>query len=322
MPLYVGGRRRIGPPLVFGAGVLRHLLAARHDYDVVHSASFPFFSPLAAALVRPFAEYRLVIDWHELWTRDYWREYLGPVGGLIGWLVQLACVRIPHSAFCFSRLHARRLVEEGHRGPVTVLEGQYAESLEAADPEPAEPLVVFAGRHIPEKRVPALVPALARARERVPELRGEIYGDGPDRPEVDRQVAEHGLDGAVSVRGFAPSDEVDRALRRALCLVLPSRREGYGKVVVEASARGTPSVLVRDPDNAATELVEEGVNGFVASSSDPEALAEAILRVHHAGPALRRSTADWFARNAQRLSIDRSLEAVARAYGSAIRPAR
>ena len=39
-------------------------------------------------------------------------------------------------------------------------------------------------------------------------------------------------------------------------MVLPSRREGYGLVVVEAAARGVPSVA--DPDNAATELVQEG----------------------------------------------------------------
>ena len=66
--------------------------------------------------------------------------------------------------------------------------------------------------------------------------------------------------------------------------MLPSRREGYGLVVVEACAAGTPSVVVADPDNAATELIEEGVNGFVAPSASPEDLAAAILRVREAGP--------------------------------------
>ena len=44
--------------------------------------------------------------------------------------------------------------------------------------------IVFAGRHIPEKRVPAIVPAMALARERLPELRCEIFGDGPERAAV------------------------------------------------------------------------------------------------------------------------------------------
>ena len=43
---------------------------------------------------------------------------------------------------------------------------------------------MFAGRHIPEKRVPALVSGLALARRELPDLRGEIYGDGPERAEV------------------------------------------------------------------------------------------------------------------------------------------
>ena len=77
-------------------------------------------------------------------------------------------------------------------------------------------------------------------------------------------------------------------------MVLPSRREGYGLVVVEAAARGVPSVVVADVDNAATELVDEGENGFVAPSASPEDLAAAILRVRDAGPALRTSTAAWF----------------------------
>jgi glycosyltransferase involved in cell wall biosynthesis len=173
---------------------------------------------------------------------------------------------------------------------------------------------VFAGRHIPEKRVPALVPAIARAREQAPELRAEIYGDGPERDAVLRAVAAAGLDEVVSVPGFVAAERVEQALRDALCMVLPSRREGYGLIVVEAAACGTPSVVVAGPDNAATELVEADENGFVAPSASAEALADAILRVHAAGAPLRERTAAWFARNAPRLSLERSLATVAAAY--------
>ena len=95
--------------------------------------------------------------------------------------------------------------------------------------------------------------------------------------------------------GFVDAAELASALGAgALCMVLPSRREGYGIVVVEAAARGVPSVVVADVDNAATELVDEGENGFIAPSASPEDLADAILRVRDAGPALRTSTAAWF----------------------------
>jgi glycosyltransferase involved in cell wall biosynthesis len=316
MRLYAGpGRRRVLPPLVFGVGVLWHLLRHGSRYDVLHTASFPYFSLLAAGLLRRRRRYRLVVDWHEVWSREYWREYLGPAGGRIGDAVQRACLRIPQRAFCFSRLHAARLRSAGVHGEVTVLEGEYAGPLEGREPEPAEQLVVFAGRHIPEKQVPALVPAVGVARGSIAGLRAVIYGDGPDRAEVLRLRAEHGLEDAIDVPGFVDAGEVERGLRRGLCLVLPSRREGYGMVVIEAACQGTPSVVVAGPDNAAVELVSEGENGFVAASASPEDLAAAIERVRAAGPELRRTTAEWFRRNARRLSLEASLETVLGSYG-------
>ena len=118
MGLYTNdGRRRIGPPLVFGAGVLAHLLLRGRRYEAVHMASFPYFSLLAAGLVRPFARYALVVDWHEVWSRAYWREYLGRVGGAIGAGVQRLCARVPQRAFCFSRLHAQAPARRGLARP-------------------------------------------------------------------------------------------------------------------------------------------------------------------------------------------------------------
>jgi glycosyltransferase involved in cell wall biosynthesis len=323
MALYRGaGQRRIAPPLVFGAGVLWHLLRHGRSYDVVHTSSFPYFSLLAAALVRPLYRFRLVVDWFELWSEEYWREYLGGAGGRVGAAVQALCLHVRQHAFCFARLTAERLRAGGLRGEVTVLRGLYAGPESPPAPLPSEPLVVFAGRHIPEKNAPAVVPAVGLARERVPALRGRVLGDGPDRDAVLAAIAHHGLRDVVDAPGFVPTEQVERDLARALCLVLPSRREGYGLVVVEAASVGTPSVLVRAPDNAATELVEEGVNGFVARSASPEDLADAIVRVHAGGAGLRASTADWFARNAPALSVDASLDAVAASYGDESRSAR
>ncbi|MFL5905374.1 MAG: glycosyltransferase, partial [Solirubrobacteraceae bacterium] len=160
------------------------------------------------------------------------------------------------------------------------------------------------------------VHAFAALRERAPELRLAIYGDGPQHAEVVALIDRLGLGAVASAPGFVGAHVVDEALAGALCMVLPSRREGYGMIVVEAAAHGVPSVVVADPDNAATELVQEGVNGFVAPSAAPGDLAAAIARVHAGGGDLRRSTADWFARNARRLSMAASLDRVAAEYVS------
>jgi glycosyltransferase involved in cell wall biosynthesis len=321
MALYTDGsapaRRRILPPLVFGAGVLWHLLRKGRRYDVVHTCAFPYFSLLSAALVRPLARYGLVADWFEVWSRDYWRSYLGGVGGRAGELVQRLCARVPQRAFCFSQLHATRLREEGLRGPITVLRGLYRSPTHPTEPpvpREADPLVLFAGRLIPEKRVTVGVAAVARAASRIEGLRGVFYGDGPEREALTAAILEHDAGAFLTAPGFAPGEQVEADMRRALCVLLPSEREGYGMVVVEASAHATPAVVAAAPDNAAVELVEDGVNGVIALGSDPGAIAEAIVRVHEAGMGMRESTARWFAENAEQLSLDASLRTVLSRY--------
>jgi glycosyltransferase involved in cell wall biosynthesis len=311
MALYTRGRRRMLPPLVFGLGVLRHLARRGHEYDVVLSGSFPYFPLIAAAGVRKRHGFRLLVDWPEVWTRDYWREYLGRLGG-VGWSVQRRCIRVRQQALCPSELHARRLREGRVGGPVTVYRGLYDGDAAASTPRAAEPVVVFVGRHIPEKQVTAIVPAFVRARQELPGLRCKIFGDGPDRPKVIRQLADAGLGDVIRAPGFVDREEVERSLSGALCLVLPSRREGFGLVVVEAASRGVPSIVVAGPDNAATELVEDGVNGVVAPSASPEDLARAIVRISDDGRRLRESTAAWFEAHAAELSLDTSLATVSR----------
>jgi glycosyltransferase involved in cell wall biosynthesis len=316
MALYTSsGRRRILPPLLFGLGVLLHLLRHGRRYEVVHTCAFPYFSLLAAALVRPALDFRLVVDWFEVWSNDYWRGYLGGLGGRVGALVQRLCARVPQHAFCFSELHARRLREEGLRGALTVLRGLYAGAEERVQARAADPLVLFAGRLIAEKQPVLGVAAVAQAAREIEGLRGEFLGEGPERASLDAAIAAHGLQEVISAPGFASSETVDAEMRRALCMLLPSLREGYGMVVVEAAAHGTPSVVVAGEDNAATELIEEGVNGTIATSSNAESIAAAILRVHRGGLAMRESTAQWFAENAEQLSLEHSLAIVLERYG-------
>jgi glycosyltransferase involved in cell wall biosynthesis len=324
MALYTGPRRRILPPLVFGAGVAWHLLREGRRYEVVHSASFPYFSLLAAALSRALWHFELVVDWHEVWSRSYWREYLGPIGGAVGYAIQTWCARLRQHAFCFSELHAKRLRASGLRGEITVLRGQYSGDVQALEARAAagasapatEALVVFAGRLIPEKRALLGLAAVAAAAPRIPGLRAVFYGEGPDRAALARAIEQRGMQAIVTAPGFAAADVLEGDLRRALCMLLPSRREGYGMIVVEACACGTPSVVVAGEDNAATELIEEGVNGLIAERPDAESIADAIVRVKDAGGPMRASTLRWFERNARRLSLEGSLDTVLASYAS------
>jgi glycosyltransferase involved in cell wall biosynthesis len=318
------GRRRIGPPLRFGFGVFRHLLRHGRRYDAVHTASFPYFSLLGAwlALRLTRSRARLIVDWHEIWSRDYWRSYLGAIGGRIAYWIQSLCLRLPDRSFTFSRLAEARARELGHRAPITQLTGEYAgdeaerrallSSSESRGESP--PTAVAAGRQIPEKRVPAIPPAIAEAARRVPGLRCVILGDGPEAEATGRAVRELGLEGTVELRGKVSHEEVMRELASAACLVHPSQREGYGMVVVEAASVGTPAVVVDGLDNAATELIEEGTNGFVVPADEPAVLGRAIANAVEGGAELRERTLDWFELNRESLSIEGSLARVQDSY--------
>lgn len=312
--VYDDDRRTLGPPLRFGVAVGRHLLRHGGGFDVVHTAAFPYFPLLAAALVRRLHGYRLVADWYEVWTRSYWRRYAGVAVGTSGWLIQRRCTRVHHDAFCISRHTEARLLAEGFEGACSVLPGLYAGPVNPSPMEAVEPLVVYAGRHVKEKRLPLLIQGFARARQRHPELRLELYGDGPDRGSAEREAARLGETAAVAFLGRRPQQEVERAFARAACVATASEREGYGLVVVEAAARGTPSVVVDGSENAAVELVTDGVNGVVARRPSSESIGSAISEVVCRGATLRSSTEAWFDDNASSLRIERSVDLVVRAY--------
>src|SRR5207245_9529173 len=123
----------------------------------------------------------------------------------------------------------------------TALEGQNAGPLPPPVDKAVEPRVRFAGRLIPEKRAALAVAAFAAAADRIDGLRGELYGDGPEREAVLAAIELHGVADRLSAPGFVAVAEIDAAMGRAMCMLSTSRRGGYGMGVVEASARAPPS---------------------------------------------------------------------------------
>lgn len=114
--------------------------------------------------------------------------------------------------------------------------------------------------------------------------------------------------------GRVSHEQVMTTVAAASCLLHPSEREGYGLAVVESVSLGTPAVLVRGPENASTDLIEDGVNGFVVETADPQVMANAVVAAVQGGSELRASTLDWYVRHREELSIESSLAAVEASY--------
>ena len=315
------GRRRLMPAARFGLGVLVHFAGNRRRYDVVHCLSYPYLSLIAIrlALAGAGGGSNVWCEWLECLSDEYWRAYAGRVGGALGRVIQRLCVRLTPAAFAFSQHTCRRLREAGFAGPLHLLGGltdDRGAAVSDAELAAREELVLFAGRHVPDKGIMLLPSALAIARRRRPGLRAVIAGDGPLRPRVQADLERLGLGEVAALPGFVPAEELEGLFRRAACLVAPSIRDGYGMAVAEAAAAGLPVAVCRSPDNAATERVQEGVNGAIAARPAPPELADAICRILDQGEALRRRTAAWYRGNREALSMRSSIERVKDIYSA------
>ena len=318
MALYTAdGRRRILPPLVFGLGVLLHLLRHGRRYDVVHTCAFPYFSLLAAALVRPLMRFELVVDWFEVWSRSVLARISRP-GRRAGRPACAAPVRARAAASVLLLRAARRaptsrgIARLGHRAARALRRQHRSRPRHALSSR----VVLFAARLIPEKQVTLAVAAMALAAKRIEGLRGEFLGDGPERAALDAAIAEHGLQGVVAARGFTDAEHRRRGDAPRDVHARDLAREGYGLVVVEAAARGTPSVVVAGEDNAATELIEEGVNGTVAPRSDPDVDRRGDRARPRGGVAAAREHRGLVRENADRLSLEPRSQRCSRATSS------
>jgi glycosyltransferase involved in cell wall biosynthesis len=132
-------------------------------------------------------------------------------------------------------------------------------------------------------------PVLLRASRRLLEMglshKVKIYGDGPDRKRLGQMIEAMGLEATVELMGHYDPNGIRAALLHADIFVLPAvfdrverTMDGIPVSLIEAMSVGTP--VISTTISGIPELIEHGVNGYLAVPGDPESLAEAILRWH------------------------------------------
>jgi glycosyltransferase involved in cell wall biosynthesis len=141
-------------------------------------------------------------------------------------------------------------------------------------PLPLRPRALFVGVLELYKGLDLLAEAWPLVAEQAPEAELRLIGSG-SREDLVRRMVERGPN-VTWDRDLEP-EEVVAELDRATCLVLPSRREGMGRVVVEAFCRGRGVVGTRG--GGIEDLVRDGQNGLLVPSDDVPALAAALVRI-------------------------------------------
>jgi glycosyltransferase involved in cell wall biosynthesis len=137
------------------------------------------------------------------------------------------------------------------------------------------PVIVAVGRLTAAKDYPTLLRAF-RAVANASGAHLTILGEGEERQALERLSRDLGLEDRVTFMGFVPDPW--RWVSRAEMLVLSSAWEGFGNVILEAMACGTP-VVATDCPSGPGEIITDGESGLLVPVGDHVRLAEAVMRL-------------------------------------------
>jgi glycosyltransferase involved in cell wall biosynthesis len=154
-------------------------------------------------------------------------------------------------------------------------------------------------RFYPRKRLEILLRAAALLRRMTPELEVRIVGNGPEFRKLSNICSDLRLGSIVRWLGDLSLAELAAEYKRAQVFCLPSVQEGFGIVFLEAMAAGKPIVAAR-----AAAIPEVVRNGILVEPDNPEALAEALVRLYH-DPDLRRDLASAGLRDVEQFEMHR-----------------
>lgn len=268
--------------LGYTLGAAAVLVRERRSLAVVHAQGASLPTALLAPLVRRLG-LRLVArplaTGQGVEAGDLAGRYWG-IGDLL-----VRCLRGTRFVAISSRIEAA-LRREGHpdvrRIPLSVATDRFRPPADAAERGALRErlgycgrTVLFVGRLVERKRPLLLLDCLAAARERAPDLRLEVLGDGPLMPAVRARVAALGLGDAVSLPGFV-ADTPER-LRAADGFVLCSTIEGLPNAMLEAMASGLPCLATRI--SGTEDALTDGETGLLVDPHDPTALTAGLVRL-------------------------------------------
>ncbi|MFU8766536.1 MAG: glycosyltransferase family 4 protein [Candidatus Methanoperedens sp.] len=296
MELYANGRRSVSEAIIYSIKLFPHLIRGR--FDVIDVSSFPYFSCFTVKTVSVLRKTPMIITWHEVWG-DYWYEYMGFIG-FFGKLVEHLVPKLTHTPIAVSAVTENNLRLLGMNGKNVrmVPNGMDLKRIAEITPSEVECDIIFAGRLTREKNVDVLIESIGYLREKLPDVSCHIIGDGPEAGRLMKLSNDSDLVSNIRFPGFVEYEAVISRIKSSKVLVLPSTREGFGMVVIEAFACGVPVITVNDTRNAASSLVNEDT-GFVVNLDSKEIgdTAYTLIRDHELrdrmGASARKLAGDY-----------------------------
>ena len=135
---------------------------------------------------------------------------------------------------------------------------------------------IAVGRLSPEKQFQDIIVAWKQVLEKHPDWTLDIYGEGKERPQLEKLIKGKGLEGKVTLKGLTTN--VKQELLDCSFLVMSSRYEGFPMTLLEAATCGVPMISYNCPSGP-SEIIRDGVNGYLVPCGDTSALAAACCRM-------------------------------------------
>jgi poly(glycerol-phosphate) alpha-glucosyltransferase len=146
-----------------------------------------------------------------------------------------------------------------------------------ASGELVKPLrAIMITRLVSVKRVDHTILAWQKVVESLPEAKLDIYGDGPEKDQLQKLIYSLGLEDKVTLHGYL--ENAREQARTAICHILTSSYEGQSLAIAEAMALGCPSISY-EISYGPPEMISDGQSGLLVPSGDIDALAGAITSV-------------------------------------------
>lgn len=245
----------------------------RHDVTVEIQNGVPFLA--SAYLRRP-----VVVLVHHV-HREQWPILFSPRVARFGWWLESKVApavgrRSPY--ITVSDATRRELVELGvHDDRITVIRNGSPSRGDLVDTtRSSHPSVVILGRLVPHKRVELAIDAVAELSAEFPRLELTVVGEGWWHSHLVEHVQSHGLTDRVHFTGHVSDEEKHAHLARAWVGAVPSVKEGWGLVIVEAGLHQTPSVAFRSAGGVQESLLD-GETGLLVD--ELPGFAEAMGRL-------------------------------------------
>ena len=174
---------------------------------------------------------------------------------------------------CVSEASAKESLTEkvGEDSKVRVIPNAITVTKQVQSGEVRDVDVVFVGRLVDEKGIDTLLKAICILRDNVPTIRVHIVGAGPIQPLLSQLVSDLNLLNHVVFTGPLDQVAVRQELKRSKILVLPSRRESFGLVILEAANSGCAVVAART--GGIPSIIDDGINGMLFDVDAVEQLA-------------------------------------------------